>query len=80
VNPPFVGSLMGWTNGQAFSACSATEFTHWQQCMRGALALLSMTKGPSIWRPVDGLAQMNLFKATLSEACSDVSGARAARG
>ncbi|MDO8326989.1 MAG: hypothetical protein Q7T28_08615 [Cypionkella sp.] len=65
LNPLFVGWLMGWPIGHALCACSATEFTHWQQRMRGALSQLPMASGPWIWRPTDdaqGPAQMDLFK------------------
>jgi hypothetical protein len=65
LNPLFVGWLMGWPIGHALCACSATEFTHWQQQMRGALSQLPMASGPWIWRPTDrpeGPAQMSLFE------------------
>jgi hypothetical protein len=68
LNPLFVGWLMGWPIGHALCACSATEFTRWQQRMRGALSALPMASGPWIWRPVDGPrspAQMNLFEGML---------------
>jgi len=54
LNPLFVGWLMGWPIGHALCACSATEFTLWQQRMRGALSQLPMASGPWIWRPTDG--------------------------
>ena len=63
LNPLFVGWLMGWPIGHALCACSATEFTHWQQHMRGALLRLPMASGPWIWRPTDQAqrpAQMSL--------------------
>jgi hypothetical protein len=53
LNPLFVGWLMGWPIGHALCACSATEFTLWQQHMRGALSRLPMASGPWIWRPSD---------------------------
>ena len=53
LNPLFVGWLMGWPIGHALSACSVTEFTLWQQRMRGALSQLPMASGPWIWRPTD---------------------------
>jgi hypothetical protein len=65
LNPLFVGWLMGWPIGHALCACSATEFTHWQQHMRGALSQLPMASGPWIWMPGDAAqppAQMNLFE------------------
>jgi site-specific DNA-cytosine methylase len=68
LNPLFVGWLMGWPIGHALCACSVTEFTHWQQRMRGALSRLPMASGPWIWRPEDGPegpAQMNLFEGML---------------
>jgi len=68
LNPLFVGWLMGWPIGHALCACSATEFIHWQQRMRGALSLLPLALGPWIWRPVygpEGPAQMNLFEGLL---------------
>lgn len=64
LNPLFVGWLMGWPIGHALCGCSETEFTLWQQRMRGALSQLLMASGPWIWRPTDGAqrpAQMNLF-------------------
>jgi hypothetical protein len=68
LNPLFVGWLMGWPIGHALCACSATEFTLWQQRMRDALSLLPMASGPWIWRPADGPtgpAQMSLFEGML---------------
>lgn len=65
LNPLFVGWLMGWPIGHALCACSATEFTRWQQHMRGALSQLPMASGPWIWRPADEnqrSAQMSLFE------------------
>ena len=65
LNPLFVGWLMGWPIGHALCACSATEFTLWQQRMRGALLQLPMASGPWIWRPTDQAqrpAQMDLFE------------------
>ena len=65
LNPLFVGWLMGWPIGHALCVCSATEFTHWQQHMRGARSQLPMASGPWIWRPADrpeGPAQMSLFE------------------
>jgi len=54
LNPLFVGWLMGWPIGHALCACSATEFTLWQQRMRGALSQLPMASAPWFWRPTDG--------------------------
>jgi len=68
LNPLFVGWLMAWPIGHALCACSATEFTLWQQHMRGALLQLPMASGPWIWRPGEereGPAQMNLFEGLL---------------
>jgi len=65
LNPLFVGWLMGWPIGHALCACSATEFTLWQQHMRGALSQLPMASGPWIWRPTEQAqrpAQMSLFE------------------
>ena len=65
LNPLFVGWLMGWPIGHALCACSETEFTLWQQHMRGALSRLPIASGPWIWRPSEGpegLAQMDLFE------------------
>jgi len=65
LNPLFVGWLMGWPIGHALCACSATEYTLWQQQMRGALSQLPMVSGPWIWRPTDPAqrpAQMDLFE------------------
>ena len=64
LNPLFVGWLMGWPIGHALCACSATEFTLWQQHMRGALSALPMASGPWIWRPTAGMegpAQMDFL-------------------
>ena len=68
LNPLFVGWLMGWPIGHALCVCSATEFTRWQQRMRGALARQPMASGPWIWCPVDGPegpAQKTLFEGML---------------
>jgi hypothetical protein len=68
LNPLFVGWLMGWPIGHALCACSETEFTLWQQHMRGALSQLPTASGPWIWRPnegPEGPAQMNLFEGLL---------------
>ena len=68
LSPLFVGWLMGWPIGHALCACSATEFTLWQQRMRGALSRLPMASGPWIWRPADGPespAHMTLFEGML---------------
>jgi hypothetical protein len=65
LNPLFVGWLMGWPIGHALCACSATEFTLWQQHMRGALSALPTASGPWIWRPTDAAqrpAQMDFLE------------------
>jgi hypothetical protein len=65
LNPLFVGWLMGWPIGHALCACSETEFTLWQQHMRGARSQLPMAAGPWVWRPSEGPerpAQMYLFE------------------
>ena len=65
LNPLFVGWLMGWPIGHALCDCSGTEFTLWQQHMRGAISQLPMASGPWIWRPTDQAqrpAQMSLFE------------------
>jgi hypothetical protein len=65
LNPLFVGWLMGWPIRHALYDCSATEFTLWQQRMRGALSQLPMALGPWIWRHSEGPkspAQINLFE------------------
>jgi len=65
LNPAFVGWLMGWPSGHALCACSATEYTHWQQRMRGALSQLPMASAPWIWRSTDGPkgpVQLTLFE------------------
>lgn len=51
LNPIFVEWLMGWPPGHALCDCSATEFTRWQQDMRGALSRLPTASGPWIWQP-----------------------------
>jgi hypothetical protein len=65
LNPAFVSWLMGWPIGHALCACSATEFTRWQQRMRGALLRLPMASGPWIWKPTmlatDQRRQLELF-------------------
>ena len=68
LNPLFVGWLMGWPIGHALCACSAMEFTLWQQHMRGALSQLPMASGLWIWRPTETAqrpAQMTLFEGML---------------
>jgi hypothetical protein len=68
LNPLFVGWLMGWPIGHALCACSATEFTLWQQQMRGALSQLPMASGPWIWRRTDAAqrpAQMDFLEGLL---------------
>ena len=65
LNPLFVGWLMGWPIGHALCACSATEFIHWRQRMRGALSQLPMALGPWIWRPTEAPSrrvQMNFLE------------------
>jgi len=51
LNPVFEEWLMGWPPGHALCACSATEWFHWQQRMRGALSRLPTASGPWIWKP-----------------------------
>ena len=56
---------MGWPIGHALCACSAMEFTRWQQHMRRALSQLPMASGPWIWRPTDDAqrpAQMDFLE------------------
>jgi hypothetical protein len=68
LNPLFVGWLMGWPIGHALCACSAMEFIHWQQHLRGALSQLPMASGRWIWRPTDDAQrpmQMTLFEGML---------------
>jgi hypothetical protein len=65
LNPLFVGWLMGWPIGHALCACSAMEFIHWRQRMRGALSQLPMASGPWIWRSTDAAqcpTQMDFFE------------------
>jgi hypothetical protein len=67
LNPLFVGWLMGWPIGHALCACSAMEFTLWQQHMRGALSQLPMASGPWIWAPPDDSPepmQIDMFGGT----------------
>lgn len=54
LNPLFVEWLMGWPPGHALCACSAMEFIHWQQHMRGALSALPTASGAWIWAPPKG--------------------------
>lgn len=65
LNPLFVEWLMGWPCGHALCACSETEFTRWQQDMRGALSQLPMASGPWIWAPDDGAETENLHQMSL---------------
>lgn len=51
LNPLFVEWLMAWPSGHALCDCSATEFTRWQQDMRGALSRLPTASAPWIWAP-----------------------------
>ncbi len=51
LNPIFVSWLMGWPPGHANCACSATEWSRWQQDMRGALSQLPTASGAWIWKP-----------------------------
>ncbi len=51
LNPSFVEWLMGWPPGHALCDCSVTEFSRWQQDMRGDLSLLPTASGPWIWTP-----------------------------
>jgi hypothetical protein len=64
LNPNFVAWLQGWPIGHPSCACSATEFTHWQRLMRGALSALPMAYAPWIWEPMPEApqpAQADLF-------------------
>lgn len=65
LNPLFVEWLMGWPPGHAFCDCSATEFTRWQQDMRGALSALPTASAGWIWKvpdePQETEEQMTLF-------------------
>lgn len=67
LNPLFVEWLMGWPEGHALCASSATAWCHWQQHMRGALSQLPTASGPWIWKPMAmesaQAEQMNLFGA-----------------
>jgi hypothetical protein len=51
LSPLFVEWLMGWPAGHALCDCSAMEFAHWRQDMRGALSALPTASGPWIWEP-----------------------------
>lgn len=51
LNPAFVEWLMGWPPGHANCACSATEWSLWQQDMRFALSQLPTASGAWIWQP-----------------------------
>lgn len=64
LNPLFVEWLMAWPSGHALCACSATEFTLWQQDMRGALSQLPMASCQWIWEPrpeLNPVVQLTLF-------------------
>ena len=64
LNPTFTEWLMAWPPGHALCACSETEFTRWQQDMRGALSQLPTASGPWIWKPPvekPAIAQLDLF-------------------
>jgi hypothetical protein len=67
LNPAFVGSLMGWPPGHSLCACSETEFSRWQQDMRGALLRLPTASAPWIWKPpIDApvMVQIDMFGET----------------
>lgn len=51
LNTVFVEWLMAWPPGHALCGCSATEFTLWQQHMRGALSVLPTASAAWIWEP-----------------------------
>ena len=57
LNPLFAEWLMAWPPGHAFCACSETEFSRWQQVMRGALSQLPTASGAWIWEPAPTVAQ-----------------------
>ncbi|MEM1149042.1 MAG: hypothetical protein AAGI03_00585 [Pseudomonadota bacterium] len=59
LNPLFVEWLMRWPPGHALCDCSATEWTQWQQHMRGAISRLPISSGPWIWKPMQ---QGSLFE------------------
>lgn len=64
LNPLFVEWLMGWPPGHALCGCSATEFAHWQQDMRGALSALPTASAGWIWEPPQETSkpdQLSLF-------------------
>lgn len=65
LNPLFVEWLMGWPPGHALCAASETEFTLWQQHMRGALSQMPTASAPWIWKPpadrTDVLKQITLI-------------------
>jgi hypothetical protein len=50
LNPLFVEWLMGWPSGHALCGCSETEWSHWQQLMRGALSALPTASAGWIWK------------------------------
>jgi hypothetical protein len=64
LNPNFVAWLMGWPIGHPSCVCSATEFSLWQQHMRGVLSALPTASGAWIWKPpaeTKQLTQMEMF-------------------
>jgi hypothetical protein len=56
---------MAWPSGHALCDCSATEFTRWQQDMRGALSRLPMASAPWIWAPKEEAKAPELQYPTL---------------
>ena len=50
LNAVFVEWLMAWPPGHALCGCSATEFTLWQQHMRGALSALPTASAAWMWK------------------------------
>lgn len=50
LNAVFTEWLMGWPEGHALCGCSVTEFSRWQQHMRGALSALPTASAAWIWQ------------------------------
>lgn len=50
LSPSFVGWLMGWPPGHALCDCSETEWSRWQQHMRGELSQLPTASAGWIWK------------------------------
>lgn len=62
LNPVFVEWLMGWPPGHALCGCSATEYTRWQQHMRGALSAMPTASAAWIWEPPETAPDVETYE------------------